>query len=171
VAAVFTCSTGDFNGGYSTTEAFLVKGSVAAPQGAVCAMGLATSLTHTAYNNVLVGGFWSAVLDRDLDQVGPAMFYGKAQLVMNMPENDASADAFSRRSNLMGDPGMDIWVGTPDVLTAALAGGGTTVPLGTSVLDIVVNRNGSPAAGIAVCLYQANTVASRGITDARAMCC
>jgi hypothetical protein len=128
-------------------------------------MGLATSQTHTAYNNVLVGGFWSAVLDRGLDQVGPAMFYGKAQLVMNMPEGDSSADAFSRRANLMGDPGMDIWVGTPDVLTAALAGGGTTVPLGTSVLDIVVNRNGSPAAGIAVCLYQANTVASRGITD------
>ncbi|MCB9474433.1 MAG: hypothetical protein H6678_11530 [Candidatus Delongbacteria bacterium] len=166
VAAVFTCSTGDFNGGYSTTEALLVKGSVAEPRGAVASMGLATSLTHTAYNNVLVGGFWSAVLDHGLDQIGPAMFFGKQTLVMNMPNGDASADAFSRRANLMGDPGMDIWVGIPEILSVQLAAGGTTIPLGSGVQDFLVLSNGTPAEGIAVCLYQSGNVFQRGTTDA-----
>jgi hypothetical protein len=33
VSVIFTCATGDFNNGYSTTEAFLRNGSVPSPQG------------------------------------------------------------------------------------------------------------------------------------------
>ncbi len=166
VAAIFTCSTGDFNNGTSTTEAFLRKGSLATPQGAVAAMGFATSQTHTAYNNAVCGGFWGAFLDLGLDQIGPAMFYGKYTLVNNLPPGDSNASAFSRRANLMGDPGMDMWVGVPPVLDVELADGGNSIPYGTSVIELEVTADGSPAEGITVCLFQNGQVFQRGLSDA-----
>ena len=51
-ATVLTCGTGDYN--YDDdSEDFIRVGSVNSPKGAVACVGISTTLTHTAYNNIL----------------------------------------------------------------------------------------------------------------------
>ncbi|SVB39823.1 uncharacterized protein METZ01_LOCUS192677, partial [marine metagenome] len=51
--AVMTCGTGDFDYGSSQSEEFVKMGSVNNPEGAVAAIGLSTTGTHNAYNNII----------------------------------------------------------------------------------------------------------------------
>jgi hypothetical protein len=165
VAAIYTCSTGSFEG-YSQTEALLRKGDIAHPRGAVATMGFATSNTHTAYNNAVCGGFWSAFLDHNLVQVGPAMFFGKLTLAQTLPPGDSNAEHFSNWANLMGDPGMDMWVGVPQTLSALASSGSNDLPYGQSSVIINVEENGSPCAGACVSLYQEGFLREIAVTDA-----
>jgi hypothetical protein len=165
VAAIYTCSTGSFEG-YSQTEALLRKGDIAHPRGAVATMGFATSNTHTAYNNAICGGFWSAFLDHGLVQIGPAMFYGKLTLASTLPPGDSNAEHFANWANLMGDPGMDMWVGIPSTLSAAPVGGSMTLPYGQASVMIQATASGQPAEGAVVCLYQDGNLRSVGLANA-----
>ena len=168
VAVTFTCSSGDFVddwNGRSYTESFLRGGSVGNPGGAVAAMGFCTSNTHTAYNNVICGGFWSGMLDYQIQQVGTCMFRGKFDLYQTLPPNDNNVNNFSYWANLMGDPGMDMWCGVPgslqfDGLEADLAAAAQT--LAVRVLD----QDGEPVEGAAVCGFDSQAFAVTGLTDA-----
>jgi hypothetical protein len=164
VTAIFTCSTGDFDW-TCETELFLRKGDASTPQGASAVMGFATSNTHTAYNNAIAGGFWSAFLDRGVTTVGPALLAGKLTLAQTLPPGDNNATNFSNWANLMGDPGMEMWAGVPSALTATLVSGLTTFPVGSSEIQVQVRTGATPVAGVLVCLYQ-NGLQSRGRTDA-----
>ncbi len=165
VACIFTCSTGDFNGNLSTTEAFLRKGTIDNPRGAVAAMGFATSATHTAYNNAVVAGYYSGIHDLQLP-IGPAVFRGKYNLWATLPEGDINAIAFSNRANLMGDPGLEDWNGPPQALTLSCAEG-SEIPFGQALLTFrVADENGDPLEGVTVCAYQAGHLQERALTNA-----
>ncbi len=164
VTVIFTCGTGNFNQSYSTTEAFLRKGDVVDFKGGVCAMGFCTSDTHTAYNNAVVGGFFYGALDFNIPQVGTDMFMGKYHLYLALAPGDSNAEVFANRANLMGDPGMDIWLGRPDVLSVDCASG---ISLGSEYFDVGVEAQGGALADAVVCLYDADTgFQVRCITDA-----
>ena len=153
VAVVFTCESGEFSGQLAYTEAFLRGGSVVEPGGAVAAMGFCTIYTHTAYNNVVCGGFWSGLLDYDIPQVGTCLFRGKLDLALTLPPGDSNAANFSKWANLMGDPGMDMWCGRPgDLLCEDLPDGLFDGPQGLSLR--VLDGEGTPLAGVAVCASQ-----------------
>lgn len=167
VAVVFTCSSGDFDGGWgpSYTESFLRGGNVANPGGAVASMGFCTPQTHTAYNNVVSGGFFSGMLDYQIQQVGTCMFRGKYDLYLTLPPGDSSTNNFSYWANLMGDPGMDMWCGVPETL--AFEDLGNDVPAAAQSLALrVVNGQGQPVAGSAVCAYGVGDFSVIGLTDA-----
>ena len=164
MAAIFTCATGDLDGSCET-EAFVRKGDVATVRGASAAMGFATANTHTAYNNAICGGFWSAFLDRGETHVGAALLQSKAYLVSTLPPNDVSGHRFSNWANLIGDPGMEMWCGVPAALAATLVQGGTAFALGASELQVRVTSGGNPVTGALVCLWQSG-LQSRGVTDA-----
>ncbi len=163
IACIFTCATGDYNGGYSTTEAFLRKGSIDNPRGAVAAMGFSTSATHTAYNNAVVAGYYSGIHDLHLP-IGPAMFRGKYNLWATLPEGDTNARAFSNRANLMGDPGLDDWNGLPTSLSLSCEEG-TTISYGQALLTFhVQNELGTDVEGAVVCVYQSGDLQERALT-------
>jgi len=165
VAVVFTCSSGDFNGGLSYTEAFLRGGTTVQAGGAVASMGFCTPMTHTAYNNVVCGGFWSGMLDYQLQQVGTCMFRGKYDLYMTLPPGDSNVSSFSYWANLMGEPGMDMWCGVPGELTFEEMD--DNIPLAPQVLALrVLDGGGQPVAGAAVCAHQADAFDVIGGTDA-----
>jgi hypothetical protein len=165
VTGFFTCSTGDFES-TCETEVMLRKGDPSTPQGGSAVIGFATSNTHTAYNNAIAGGFWSAFLDRGVSAVGSALIQGKLELFQTLPPGDPQAERFSNWANLMGDPGMEMWCGVPTALSATLAQGGSTFALGATEIQIQVNAGGSPATDVLVCLWQAGGLQSRGLTDA-----
>ena len=165
VTVIFTCSSGDFasGGDPAYTEAFLRAGNAVTPGGGVAAMGFCTSQTHTAYNNVVCGGFWYAILDQGIRQVGTAMFRGKYELFRSLPPGDSNISNFSYWANLMGDPGMNMWVGEPDVLQISEAP--ATLSAGDTRLALRVTTTGDqPVENTVVCASQPDGFQVLGLT-------
>ena len=164
IAVTFTCSSGDFADGQSYTEGFLRGGTATTPGGAAAAMGFCTPQTHTAYNNLVDGGFWSALLDYRIPQVGTCMFRGKQELFNTLPPGDGNISNFSYWANLMGDPGMEQWCGVPDVLSFEAVP--NSLGTGAQALDLRVrDQNNQPVAGVAVCAYFSATQMDLAVTD------
>jgi len=154
VATIFTCSTGDFSNDDDYSENFLRAGSVANPGGAVGAMGFATSATHTRHNNVVVGGYYHALLELDIPEIGACLAHGKYELYRTLPAGDGAIANFSNWGNLMGDPGTPQWVGVPSPLE--LAGVPASLTPGMDHLALTVTSSGNPVENAAICVYQMN---------------
>jgi hypothetical protein len=167
VAVIYTCSSGDFAddwNGLSYTEAFFRSGTPTQLGGAVASMGFCTPYTNTACNNVVSGGFWSGMLDYQVSQLGTCMFRGKYDLFLTLPPNDNNTASFSYWANLIGDPGMELWCGVPGALD--FEGLGDTLAATAQTLALrVLDAQGQPAAGAAVCAYQSEHMSVLGLTD------
>ncbi len=153
IAVVFTCSSGDFYSTWETayTEAFLRGGNATQLGGAAAAMGFCTPQTHTAYNNVVCGGFWSGMLNYGIPQVGTCMFRGKYDLYLTLPIGDGNTNNFSYWANLMGDPGMDMTCGIPQSME--VMGLPTSIGTGVQSLSLQLVSGLTPVAGAAVCAW------------------
>lgn len=163
-AIIITCSTGNFSSSSpGTTEAFIRLGTAAAPKGAVTAIGMATSSTHTSFNNTLNGGIVNGLYTHGMRTMGEALLNGKLYLHqiygVSSPSN---ATNFAMMGNLMGDPTLEVFVTIPHEFSISVQ---PTVPLGLSLLDIAVSDMGSPVEGACVTMSQGTTIISRGYTD------
>lgn len=141
-AASLTCGTGDFNG-TSESESFYRAGSLANPQGAVAAVGVATTATHTAYNNIVHMGMYEGIFSNGMYHAGAAMANGKIALYRTYPTNPNSAvSKFSAWPNLIGDPALHLWTGKPhDFIIDAPA----SLPANTQNMEVsVTDENGNP---------------------------
>ena len=166
VATIFTCGTGDFNGGDDYTEAFLMAGSAQGHGGAVAAMGFATLSTHTRYNNVVVGGYYNGLLELDAPEVGACLLQGKYALYQTLPPSEqVNAANFAYWGNLMGDPGTVQWAGAPAALAVSTP---DTLALGANHLALTLTSGGQPVEGVAVCAWQdlATDLQVSALTDA-----
>ncbi len=166
ISVIFTCGSGTFNSQDPCfTEAFLRAGNPATPGGGAAAMGFCTLNTHTAYNNLVCGGFYSALLHYDIREVGTAMFRGKYELYRTLPSGDPNVNSFSYWANLMGDPGMPVWLGVPDYL-AIIETPDVLASNATSLSLQVIDALGPPVEGAAVCLSQPGGFQLLGTSDA-----
>ncbi len=162
---MFTCLVGNFNNRYGITEAFLRKGSIDAPAGAVSAVGLATGFTHTAFNNVLTAGYYQALLDDAPATVGEALFHAKFSLWATLPEGSQDFINFSSWANLMGDPGMHAWTGPARHLQLESLLG-PVIPAGaTEAAFRVLDDAGQPVPGACLCIRQAGGYQALAQTD------
>jgi hypothetical protein len=165
-AVILTCGTGSFN--YtSTTEEFIRLGTEAAPKGALTAVGMATSGTHTMFNNALACGIFDGVFLYDMRSMGEAVLNGRLYL-WNIygTANPTQANYFAHWCNLMGDPTVETFIGIPETLVISAP---DSIPRGASLVDIsVTDTQGNPLENVSVTLYYdgvANVVA-KGFTDA-----
>ncbi|MDZ4182385.1 MAG: C25 family cysteine peptidase, partial [Candidatus Cloacimonadaceae bacterium] len=163
-AVIITCGTGNFNGGTATSEAFVRLGTAASPKGAVTAIGMATSSTHTTFNNCLHGAIFAGIYAHEMRTMGEAQLHGKLYMHqifgVSSPTNAVS---FSQWTNLMGDPTMEVFVGIPNQFNITVQ---NIIPLGLSLLDIAVRDAANLAVeGACVTLTQGINVISRGYTD------
>jgi hypothetical protein len=161
-AVIITCATGNF-GSTATTEAFIRLGTVAQPKGAVTAIGMATSSTHTTYNNCLHGGIWAGLLTHNMRTMGEAMLHGKLYMHQIFGVSQpGQVTNFTHWCNLMGDPTMEVYMGIPNYFNITVQ---DTIPLGLSLLDVAVRDSSNTVVeGASVTITQGNEVISRGYT-------
>jgi len=161
-AIIITCATGNF-GSTGTTEAFIRLGTTAQPKGAVTAIGMATSSTHTTYNNCLHGGIWAGLLAHNMRTIGEATLAGKLYMHQIFGVSQPSqVTNFTHWCNLMGDPTMEVYIGLPNTFNVTVQ---STIPLGLSLLDVTVRDSSNVlVAGASVTLSQGNEIISRGYT-------
>jgi len=157
-----TCNTGTWMSGTSFTEGFLRAGTPTLGRGGVASVGLATSATHTRYNNTLCMGLYGGMLDWGLKSFGAAIFRGKYELYLSFPNNASNVSDFCSWFNEMGDPGLEVRYGVQDELIADYP---TQVASGSSFLPVDVSRNSAPLEGALVTLFREGEIFERRHTD------
>ncbi len=111
-----TCSTGDWTLD-GINEAWMRAGAIHSPRGAIAAMGMHTSGTHTRFNNALAGGAWQSILQDRTPTVGQAGVAAKLNLYVSFSgHQDGAVEDFSEWCNIMGDPTVFLWTGSPKPL-------------------------------------------------------
>ena len=161
-----TCGTGDFDGSASSEE-FVRMGSVNNPKGAVGAIGMATTGTHTAYNNIVNMGVYHGIFASKVWYAGAAAAAGHAAIVATYPNPNSAedaAEAFSKWSNLIGDPALHLWSSVPVNFDFSHV---ESIALGTTLQDFtIINENGDAVDGAKVTLLMGDDVIfATGYTD------
>ncbi|RMZ49012.1 hypothetical protein EB821_04570 [Candidatus Marinimicrobia bacterium PRS2] len=155
-----TCGTGDYDG-TSPSENFVRLGSVNNPKGAVGAIGMATTGTHTAYNNIVDMGIYDGIFSKKLWYAGAAAAAGDLAIVatyttLGASGGASSAEAHSKWSNLIGDPALHLWTATPTNFNFSHP---TTIPLGTTMQEFnIIDENGNAVEGARVTLLMGDDI-------------
>jgi hypothetical protein len=151
-AVVITCDTGAFEDETSRIETLIRVGTPAAPRGAISAIGMSTSHTHTQFNNILEAGIFYGLYSDHMHTMGAALMRGKLALYNAYANVDLTqVFVFSHWCNMMGDPSCDVWHATPLTMNANYS---STIPLGQSYIDIAVtDSDGVPVADAWVTAY------------------
>lgn len=154
-AVILTCGTGNFDG-TATTETFVRLGTEANPAGAVTAIGMATSGTHTMFNNNLSSAIFKGIFANKMRSMGEALLYGRLFLnEVYAATHPNQASYFAHWCNLMGDPSMEVFVGIPEVITLTAP---ASLPYGSLIVDAqTTDSSGNPIAGVCVTAYAAST--------------
>ncbi|MBK6765087.1 MAG: hypothetical protein IPG71_01905 [bacterium] len=162
--AVITCGMGWYNNGESVTEAWVRRGSVSTPTGAIGAMGMCGNSTRVAENNIVDGGAMYGLLVKDIREQSLVMLNGKLELFRNFWSgvSQTSVEEFSSWCNLMGDPAVPIRLDVPKSLSASFA---NLVHKHTNNVPVTVTHAGLPVEGALVGLYKSPNVFARGYTD------
>ncbi|MFO8144321.1 MAG: C25 family cysteine peptidase, partial [Candidatus Syntrophosphaera sp.] len=164
---ILTCGTGSFN--YtSTSEEFIRLGTEAMPKGALTSIGMATSGTHTMFNNALSNGIFDGVFLYGMRSMGEALLNGRLYL-WNIygASHTNQANYFAHWCNLMGDPTVETFIGIPKQLVITAP---DSIPRGTSYVDIsVTDAQMNPEENVSVTLFNSSygNVVSKGFTNAQ----
>lgn len=148
------CGTGNYQANPCFGEAWLRAGTPSAPKGGIAFWGASYSGTSTRWNNCMDYGIYNAIFDRVITTIGPAMYLGKIEQLINFPLPQDSTDLkiYFHVYNLLGDPGMEMWTSAPKEISVSYP---NTYPLGTGQFTVrVVDRTGTPISEAIVCLYK-----------------
>jgi len=156
-SAVITCGTGSF-ANTSLTESFIRLGTESVPAGAVTSIGMATTGTHTVFNNVLSAGIMTGVFTHKMRTMGEALLNGRLYMhTLYGASQPNYVKSFTHWCNLMGDPTLEAWVSIPQALTITAP---ATIPLGTANLEITINDVlQTPVEGVCVTAYSPSQAA------------
>jgi hypothetical protein len=151
-----TCSTSTFYSEAPKTELYLRQGTETIPYGGVTATGMATSSTHTGFNNCLDGGIFHGIFNMGMRNMGEATFYTRGYLISEYGITAPSlTQNFIRYLNLMGDPTVETWVTVPQTFNVTAPG---TILSGTSTVQVIVkNASNLPLRDATVNLWQASS--------------
>jgi hypothetical protein len=159
-----TCGTGSFISGLSTTEAYLRLGTEAVPAGGITAIGMASTGTHTAFNNTLCMAIFDGIFNRNMRTMGEALLFSKCNLqnVYGISNYD-TANFFDRICNLIGDPTVEVFVAIPKTFNPTCPA--TIIP-GTAAIEIIVkDASNNPVPDATVNIWQMNNCNQTAFTN------
>jgi len=148
------CGTGNFGSTECFNECWMRAGYDTAPKGGVGAFGPTDYWTHTAWNNTMIMGICSALLERDTYHLGAVLIAGKLHQHESFPHvsGDHGWTWYYNIYNCLGDPELEIRTDTPMTMAATY---NSLIPVGTNYLDVHVDADGGgPLAGAYVCLVK-----------------
>jgi uncharacterized membrane protein len=147
-----TCATGNFDS-TDVTDSFVRFGTPALPKGGLTAIGMATASTHTLMNNVLSSQTIDSIFNWGMRDMSAPLL--TAKLMLYMIYNDflpSYAVNFPGWCNLMGDPTVEVFIGTPQALTAEYP---TSVFPGQTCYPVqVLDTDGTPLEGAVVTIVR-----------------
>ncbi len=160
-STILTCGTGDYMGDTATTESFVRWGTAAAPAGALTAIGMSTTGTHTMFNNCLVAGIYDGLFTYNMRTMGEALLNGRLYIKQVYGSTlDNQANYFAHWCNLMGDPTVETFVGIPKEFTLLAP---DELALGSNLADVnITDELGLPVEGACITAYSVTQTAVVG---------
>ncbi len=165
-STILTCGTGNFENDTATTESFIRLGTSAAPAGAITAIGMSTSGTHTTFNNCLNAGIYDGIFTYGMRSMGEALLNAKLYIKKVYGSvHDNEANYFAHWCNLMGDPTVEVFTQIPDIFNLNCA---DSLALGSNLLDVEVTDSfgaGVENATVTLFSFGQNIIVGTGFTD------
>ncbi len=164
LAVFLTCAVGNFAGDDpSRPEELLRLGTPTSPKGAIAAIALATSYTHTVFNNIVDAGIYHTIFVEKHYSPGIALAKAKYEMWRNFPTNPFDyVNKFSYWNNLMGDPSLNLWTGTPQQLQVSLP---DRIEEGMNSFRVVVTDTNSNPIDAEVIVVSDSTVYYSGVAE------
>ncbi|MCF7811807.1 hypothetical protein K9N50_12560, partial [bacterium] len=171
----FVCRTGDFNNRYRIKcfgEESIVQGSRRTPRGALAFYGPSDLHTKTQFNNPMLGGFYEALMYKNIRVLGPLTLAGKMEIWSGYPhkrernglERPGEVEFYTHVYNILGDPEVNIYFDAPFRLdvehTDELSVGDTYT------MFSVKDEDGAPVRKALVTLRKADETEISVLTDA-----
>lgn len=161
-----TCATSTFYSGTFATESYLRLGTTSVPNGGITASGMATTATHTGFNNSLCGGIFDGIFNQGMRTMGePHVFTRLYLLSVYGVSAPALTNSFLRYLNLMGDPTVEVFVSVPKTFQVTVP---TPITTGTSNIEILVKDiANNPISNAIVNIFQDGTCNVTAFTNSQ----
>ncbi|MCP4580152.1 MAG: hypothetical protein GY839_00935 [candidate division Zixibacteria bacterium] len=154
IMASIVCGTGNFGSTECFNECWIRAGSETYPKGGVGAFGPTDYWTHTAWNNTILMGLTSALIEHDTYHLGAVLIAGKLNGRRSFPHvpGDHGWTWYYHIYNCLGDPELSIRTDIPKDMTVTY---NSSIPVGTNFLDVQVDGDDySPLSNAYVCLVK-----------------
>ncbi|HOD53284.1 MAG TPA: C25 family cysteine peptidase, partial [Candidatus Cloacimonadota bacterium] len=136
-----TCNTGNFAATeLSRIEKVTRLGTVSEPKGALTAIGMSTSHTLTAYNNLMSTAIYDGLYTHGMNNMGQAMLYAKLRVQTAYSNYSGVANDLVHWLNLMGDPSVMAHKDIPIGLTVQAP---DSIIKGQNYIQIHVRKEGN----------------------------
>jgi hypothetical protein len=163
------CGVAMFDQGNCFGETWIEMGSLTAPPRGGCAFIGPTSNTHTAYNNAIDKGMYTAMFSQAgsfgqiPDSPGEALLAGKLFMYERFGGTDPYVQYHYKIYCVLGDPSMHIWKDIPNPVTVIHP---NEIFVGYNQVQITVSNtnNGLPVSNARVCI-SGNGVYETATTD------
>ncbi len=116
------CGTGNFGTSECFGEAWLRLGTPSNPKGGVAFYGSTEFNQNVRYANIIDASFYYGAIRRGIRSMGTAMLFSKMAVYEGFPNNREDTSNFGVEFyfhiyNMLGDPSLQMWVGSPNVAT------------------------------------------------------
>lgn len=123
----FVCNTADFGNetqSFCFGEELITAGSIFNQKGAVAVVGPSDLDTDTRFNNVICGAMWDGLLEHKVNELAPALHYGKMAVYnefkdLVVGENPTNIPLFYHHVYVvLGDPSIGVWLNEPKEMSS-----------------------------------------------------
>jgi len=153
VFTFFVCNTGDFGNDVHPVcfgEYSIYQGSRNRPAGGTGFFGPSDLHTSTRFNNPMLAGYYTALMDLNLRTLGALTLNGKMEVwngfplqrIMGAPQNN-HVEFYFDVYNILGDPELGVFFDPPTIMTVDVA---NEVPVGTTNIPFRVRAGNRPVA-------------------------
>lgn len=174
VVASIVCGGGAFDDSGTDPcfgEKWLRLGTPLNPSGGIGFIGPSERDTKTRWNNTIIAGMFDGVLHEGVNTLSAAMLRGKLELIRQFPNNldnnqwpyaDYSVGFYFNCYNLLGDPGLNFFVGPVRDLSHDAP---ESIAFGTPTLRLHVTEEGTPLPHVWGTVRYEDEIFSRTIGD------
>jgi hypothetical protein len=166
------CGGGDFGDPFYDScfgETWLNAGSPACPKGAIGFIGPSEHDTKTWFNNAMDMGIYHGITQYDITRCYEMMLAGKMELYNCYPNGHAwgnshvSDQFYFYTYNLLGDPGLSVWIKTPRASNFITESQLTT---GANFIEVQMEALVGDPEGFTIAVTTADSLWAVGYTDA-----
>lgn len=170
VATFFVCNVGDFGNRINPCfgEYSLTRGTVRGPNGFVAFFGPSDLHTSTKFNNPMLAGYYSGIMDHYMRTLGPLTLRAKLELWRGFPHyrdqggEQNFVEFYFHVYNLLGDPEMTFHFDAPRLLQVEHP---EQLAVGDSYTRFVVTSGGRPVYGALITMLKDNETRISILTD------
>tara|TARA_Y100000768_G_scaffold120507_1_gene89051 strand:- start:581 stop:3187 length:2607 start_codon:yes stop_codon:yes gene_type:complete len=169
----FVCNTGDFGNetqSFCFGEEIITAGSLFNQKGAVAMVGPSDLDTDTRFNNVICGALWDGLLEHKVNELAPALHYGKSAVLNEFKDlgeiglNPTNIPFFYHHVYVvLGDPSLSVWLQEPSIMTSEFD---TNTSLNKSYISSVISdSDGVPLMDVVGVAMKDGEIVGKGLSN------